>query len=316
MKFYTGYDAYKVVTFTIADNTVSHYVYNDHFLALTKDGTLYVYDKHGKQMLTNQTDICFINTYGDLLFIKNDGSIISDINEDTYEGTVIGKIPGAVSGCKCYSTVIVTDKGELYFRDREGGSPFKFRDTEQLDGWIKINDVKEVTKAVIAGDSASTALFILNNKGEVYCCSDYSSYGGDTLMKLSEDYIITDISQCCDTFFLLDDQGNLYEFGNDIRKQYWHLDQITKLERFKNIEKLTTSFGQGTVITANQQVFVWQKKKVFFGKACEWELRFGELLEQGWDEIVPASEDYIYVIKDRVASRIPTHTICDELESW
>lgn len=288
------------ITFHIAGDIISFSTKGEDLIGLTQDGQLLKYDKNGKMMAIDQVNIKFISNFGELFLIKSDGSIIINL-DDNYNGDIIGKIPGAKSGCVWSDMiVIVTDHGELFFYTDNSEVAFDFNNTEIVNGWTKVNDVSNVTKAYVYRNSGKETIFTLNAQGEVFGIGTYIE--DSDFQKISGHLQVLDISSNGITLILLDEQGSVYQIGSDIIDNYGRLTELKRIEKLSNVKKLSTSYIQGAALTSQGEVYVWLKNIYERGKAYEERTTFGKVLDGDWDDIIIS--DYLYVIKNGIARRI------------
>ncbi len=295
----------KVVTFTVSEDITSLCLWDDKLIGLTKDGNLIEYDQTGKERKTNQTNIRYICPNGRLI-IKNDGTIITDLDKTTYEGKVIGKIPGAISGdtTKSFDLIfIVTENGELYYHDGDS-KMITFQYTEPIEGWKRVEYYKNVKKAAI--NDSGLSLFIIN--GEVYSTWDIINTKS-SINKVSKNYIITDIVVSVYSALFLDEQGNVYELYQSMRTDD-SFYQPQKVEQINNAAKVYAVGGQRAVITKDNKVYLWKKERIHEGKELKYEYYYGEISNTEWDDILLDGHDYFYAIKDNKVSKIPMTNYC------
>lgn len=290
------------ITFRIAGDIISYATRGDDLIGLTESGTLIVYDNKGKEKKTIPSDIIYLSQSGYLFYIKKDGSIVTNI-DDNFNGEVIGKIPGAVSGCFWYDMfAIVTDKGELYFRADEE-ILFQFNNSIIVDGWTKINDVSDVKKALLVRNSGENALMILNKKGEVYFSVRDKLLKGPSFNKISEDVNIVDISNDALSFLMLDDQGNVYEMGRSMfSEQYSYIDHMSKVNSLCNVMKISSDHGLGAALTIKGDVYIWGIRDFTKGKAYYFRTIFETLFDEEYENIIASK--YLYAIKGDKVRRI------------
>lgn len=293
----------KEITFQISDDIISFATRGDLLICLTSNGELIEYDRNGNEKVVNQAGIKYISEFGNFFLIKSDGSIVINIDDD-YNGDIIGKISGAKSGCVWSDMIlIVTDNGDLYFYSVNSENPFEFTNTEMVDGWMKIKDVSEVTKAYVLRNSGQEVIFTLNSQGEVFSISTNNFFINSFFHKISENKRIVDISAHGASLILLDNQGSLYQIGHDmISSDFDFISTINKIDNLIDVKKISTSYYQGAALTRQGEVYVWLKEGFGKGKGWYYRTKFEKLLDGDWEDIIISN--YLYVIKGSLVKKI------------
>ena len=290
------------ITFPIEGDIISFSTRVDCLIGLTTNGELVEYDRNGKKKAINQADVKYISDFGELFLIKSDGSIVINL-DDNYNGNIIGKIPGATSGCVWSDMiVIVTDEGELFFYTDNPEVSFDFKNIETIDGWTKVNDVSNVTKAYVYRNSGNETIFTLNTQGEVFCIGTNNIFEDSFFHKTSEDLQVVDISSQGTTLLILDEQGNVFQIGENIIANYSYLNEIEIIEKLSSVKKLSTSYVQGAALTSQGEVYVWRKEGYGKGKAWIERTAFEKVLDGDWENVIISN--YLYVFSKGLARRI------------
>lgn len=289
------------ITFQIDKDAASFSSNGDDLICLTSDGRVITYDKNGKEKVSNQTEVKYISEIGELLIIKNNGSIISNIDEEL-NGDIIGNIPGAKSGFAWRSmAVIVTESGELYFHTDIPEIQFDFQETEEIDGWVKVKDISNVKKAYISGTSDFRVLYVLTNDGDLYATATQYFFRG-CMHNISESLRIDDISISRETLLMIDDHGNTYQVGGGIFSRSSYYDTVDKIDQLTDVKEISTGYYQGAVITTKEEILVWNVHVNYEGKSCDETTLLGRIPDDKWENLIISN--YLYLIKGSFVKRI------------
>lgn len=215
-----------LITMSTPNNKPFEIMDDIKFYSTLPDGNLYGLTEKGKvyccninnniiDVLFEESDIIYLGGRDRSLIIHRDGSVYID-EVGGLGGTFIGKVEGAVNGDTSSShTAIVTDDGKLYVHGYEGST-----DWNKLGTGNKFNldqfQLIELPQKIIKVDCGRTNTFVLTESGELFWTGDMSGKFGYTFAKYDINKQIKDIQSNDTSFFLLDENGNVDLFCNNV----------------------------------------------------------------------------------------------------
>lgn len=287
-------------------NFISSMDSSNDMLAITDNGKIYCYnyDNSNVKVILEESDIVFYKRNGHSLIIHKDGSIYID-KEGGFEGKLIGKIEGAVSGdITLIHAAIVTNTGELYMygNNMYGGNEYNILgtlDRNNISKFEKITTTDNVLKVVCCPSQT----YLLTDTGNIYMAGNLFKLKHKEFKKLDCSEYITDICRNDQILFVLNNIGDVYEIGNSF--EYFNGGLFYKQSNLKDIVAISANTKNAAAVDRNGRLYFWGKNVDKYYDIGKMEPKLIKGIKNALD--VYCTEDYAYIIKNDNILAVPIY---------
>ncbi len=248
-------------TFERMDDIVQFVAVNngtENLYGLTDNGKIYSYNhkKRKVETLVDKSDIIFMKIGSQSLIIHKDGSIYVD-KTGGFEGELIGKIEGAVSGDTISShTAILTDKGHLYMY----GYNERGRDEYNILGTDKNHKLDQLTlielpEAIVKVDCGTEYTALLSEEGKLYTTGRFGLEKNSIFTENVQEEVIVDLQSNKQSVYALKTNGEIVRVNN------YHAEDFSVSE-FREVENevfvsLSVAAVNGLCVNSEGELFYW-----------------------------------------------------------